>query len=221
MRRESPEGLTAGKAAFSILGALSICHLLNDMVQSLLPAIYPILKEAFQLDFRHVGLITLINQLTASLLQPVIGYYTDRRPTPQSLAIGMGFTLAGLLLLVAGHYGMVLAAAALIGIGSSVFHPESSRIARLASGGQHGLAQSLFQVGGNAGSALGPLLAAFVVLPHGQRSLAWFTVVALLAMVVLSGVGRWYKQHRAEAARAKRPPVAHGGPLLTSRQIGL
>jgi FSR family fosmidomycin resistance protein-like MFS transporter len=218
MRRESPEGLTAGRAAFSILGALSICHLLNDMVQSLLPAIYPILKEAFQLDFRLVGLITLINQTTASLLQPVIGYYTDRRPTPQSLAIGMSFTLAGLLLLaVAGHYGLVLAAAALIGIGSSVFHPESSRIARLASGGQHGLAQSLFQVGGNAGSALGPLLAAFVVLPHGQRSLAWFTVVPLVAIAMLWRVGRWYK-HRVRAGHhQQRSHAAHHG--LTRRQV--
>ena len=218
MRRESPDGLTAGGAAFSVLGALSVCHLLNDMVQSLLPAIYPILKEAFQLDFRHVGLITLINQLTASLLQPVIGYYTDRRPTAQSLAIGMSFTLAGLLLLaVAGHYGMVLAAAALIGIGSSVFHPESSRIARLASGGQHGLAQSLFQVGGNAGSALGPLLAAFVVLPHGQRSLAWFTVVPLVAIAMLWRVGRWYK-HRVHAGHhMPRGHAAHHG--LTRRQV--
>jgi len=218
MRRESPEGLTAGKAAFSILGALSICHLLNDMVQSLLPAIYPILKEAFQLDFRHVGLITLINQTTASLLQPVIGYYTDRRPTPQSLAIGMSFTLAGLLLLaVAGHYGMVLAAAALIGVGSSVFHPESSRIARLASGGQHGLAQSLFQVGGNAGSALGPLLAAFVVLPHGQRSLAWFTVVPLVAIAMLWRVGHWYKRRVHAGHHTQRGHAAHHG--LTRRQV--
>ena len=155
-----------------MLGALSVCHLLNDMVQSLLPSIYPILKSALRLDFGHIGLITLVNQLTASLLQPLIGCYTDRRPLPQSLAIGMSFTLAGLVLLaVSEHFGAVLAAAALIGIGSSVFHPESSRIARLASGGQHGLAQSLFQVGGNAGSAIGPLLAALIVLPRGQRSL--------------------------------------------------
>jgi FSR family fosmidomycin resistance protein-like MFS transporter len=184
-----------GATTYSVLGVLSLCHLLNDMVQSLLPAIYPILKTALALDFRHIGLITLANQLTASLLQPVIGYYTDRRPKPQSLAIGMGFTLAGLLLVAwAGHFGMVLAAAALIGIGSSVFHPESSRIARLASGGQHGMAQSLFQVGGNAGSALGPLLAAFIVLPHGQSSLAWFAVVPLTAIVLLSRVGLWYRR---------------------------
>ena len=139
------------------------------MVQSLLPAIYPILKTALRLDFGHIGLITLVNQVTASLLQPVIGAYTDRRPLPQSLAIGMSFTLTGLVLLAwSAHFGAVLMAAALIGIGSSVFHPESSRIARLASGGQHGLAQSVFQVGGNAGSAIGPLLAALIVLPRGS-----------------------------------------------------
>jgi FSR family fosmidomycin resistance protein-like MFS transporter len=217
MRRESAEWFSAGRTAFSILGALSLCHLLNDMVQSLLPAIYPILKQAFQLDFRHVGLITLVNQLTASLLQPVIGYYTDRRPTPQSLAIGMSFTLAGLLLLAwAGHYGLVLVAAALIGIGSSVFHPESSRIARLASGGQHGLAQSLFQVGGNAGSALGPLLAAFIVLPHGQESLAWFTVAPLAAIIVLWRVGHWYRQRVHAAHRQRGHAPSHG---LSRRQV--
>src|SRR4051794_20449275 len=172
--------------AYAVLGALSVCHLLNDMVQSLLPAIYPILKVALALDFRHIGLITLANQLTASLLQPVVGYVTDRKPKPQSLAIGMGFTLAGLLLLAwASHFGAILAAAALVGVGSSIFHPESSRIARLASGGQHGLAQSVFQVGGNAGSSVGPLAAAFVVLPRGQRSVVWFSLAALLAIVGL------------------------------------
>ena len=208
-----------GTTTYSVLGVLSVCHLLNDMVQSLLPAIYPILKTALALDFRHIGLITLANQLTASLLQPVIGYYTDRRPKPQSLAIGMGFTLAGLLLVAwAGHFGMLLAAAALIGIGSSVFHPESSRIARLASGGQHGMAQSLFQVGGNAGSALGPLLAAFIVLPHGQSSLAWFAIVPLTAIVLLSRVGRWYRhQVRAgsEAHGRGHAPYHH----LSRRQV--
>jgi FSR family fosmidomycin resistance protein-like MFS transporter len=183
---------------------LSLCHLLNDMVQSLLPSIYPILKTALNLDFGHVGLITLVNQLTASLLQPIIGYFTDRRPQPQSLATGMTFTLAGLLLLAwAGHFSTVLAAAALIGIGSSVFHPESSRIARLASGGQHGLAQSLFQVGGNAGSAIGPLLAAFIVLPHGQRALTWFAVAPVMAITVLRKVGGWYGR------RVRRPADYH------------
>ena len=204
-QREAPQ---AGRATFSVLGALSLCHLLNDMVQSLLPAIYPILKTALSLDFRHIGLITLATQLTASLLQPVIGFYTDRRPKPQSLAIGMGFTLSGLLLLAyARSFGVVLGAAALVGVGSSVFHPESSRIARLASGGRHGFAQSLFQVGGNAGSSLGPLLVAFFVLPRGQMSLAWFSLAALLGMAFLWRVGAWYRDHPAPPAgcRASRP----------------
>jgi FSR family fosmidomycin resistance protein-like MFS transporter len=212
-------GATYGRTAFSVLGALSACHLLNDMVQSLLPAIYPILKAGLQLDFRHIGLITLVNQLTASLLQPAVGFYTDRRPTPQSLSAGMTFTLCGLVLLAwAAHFGTVLVAAALIGIGSSIFHPESSRLARLASGGQHGLAQSLFQVGGNAGSALGPLLAAFVVLPRGQRSLAWFAVAPVIAITLLWRVGGWYKR-RAAAGLAGRGTghAAHHG--LTRRQV--
>jgi FSR family fosmidomycin resistance protein-like MFS transporter len=192
------------RTAFSVLGALSLCHLLNDMVQSLLPSIYPILKTALHLDFRHIGLITLANQLTASLLQPVVGYYTDRRPQPQSLAIGMTFTLSGLVLLAwAGHFGTVLVAAALIGIGSSIFHPESSRIARLASGGQHGLAQSLFQVGGNAGTAIGPLLAAFIVLPRGQRSLTWFAAAPVIAITVLWRVGGWYSRRAYRASGAQ------------------
>ena len=214
-----PAGSAYGQAAFSVLGALSLCHLLNDMVQSLLPAIYPILKSALSLDFRHVGLITLVNQMTASLLQPLVGYYTDRRPKPQSLAIGMTFSLCGLLLLAwSTQYALVLLAAGLIGIGSSIFHPESSRIARLASGGQHGLAQSLFQVGGNAGSALGPLLAAFIVLPRGQRSLAWFAIVPITAIVLLWRVGRWYSQ-RARSKAATRG-AAHAAPHgLTRRQV--
>jgi FSR family fosmidomycin resistance protein-like MFS transporter len=209
--------------AFNVLGALSLCHLLNDMVQSLLPSIYPILKTALHLDFSHIGLITLANQLTASLLQPVVGYYTDRRPQPQSLAAGMTFTLAGLLLLAwAGHFGIVLAAAALIGIGSSIFHPESSRIARLASGGQHGLAQSLFQVGGNAGSAVGPLLAAFIVLPRGQSSLTWFAVAPVVAITVLWRVGRWYRRRAYEAAGPRAgvdSPHHHLNPAQVTRAL--
>ena len=181
------------RTSFPVLSALSICHLLNDLVQSLLPAIYPILKSTLGLSFGQIGLITLVNQMTASLLQPVVGFHTDRRPRPQSLAMGMTFTLTGLLMLaVSGHFTLVLAAAALIGIGSSIFHPESSRIARLASGGQHGLAQSLFQVGGNAGSALGPLLAALIVLPRGQNSLLWFSVAPIVAIGLLRRVGHWY-----------------------------
>jgi FSR family fosmidomycin resistance protein-like MFS transporter len=161
--------------AFAVLVALSTSHLLNDTIQSLIPAVYPVLKESYALTFTQIGLITLAFQLTASLLQPLVGLYTDRRPLPFSLAVGMGVTLTGLLLLsVAGSFPAILAAAALVGVGSAVFHPEASRMARLASGGRHGLAQSLFQVGGNAGSALGPLLAAFVVVRWGQGSLAWF-----------------------------------------------
>jgi MFS transporter, FSR family, fosmidomycin resistance protein len=192
--------------AFRVLGALSVCHLLNDTMQSLIPAVYPILKTTYHLDFGQVGLITLSSQMTASLLQPVVGLYTDKRPMPYSLAIGMGFTLAGLLLIsTAPTFAIVLAAVALVGMGSSVFHPESSRVARMASGGQHGLAQSLFQVGGNAGTALGPLLAAYVVLPQGQRSIGWFSVVALVAMAMLARIGAWYKAHRvAHEARASR-----------------
>jgi len=164
------------------------------MVQSLIPAIYPLLKASFHLNFQQIGLITLSSQMTASLLQPVVGHYTDLRPKPYSLSVGMGFTLCGLLLLsIAPSFPIILLAAAMVGMGSSVFHPESSRVARMASGGQHGLAQSVFQVGGNAGSALGPLLAAYIVLPHGQSSVAWFSLAALLAMIVLARVGSWYK----------------------------
>lgn len=186
----------ADRTAFGILTAISVCHLLNDMMQSLLPALYPMLKEAFALDFMQVGLITLTYQLTASLLQPVVGAITDRRPFPYSLVLGMGFTLTGLLLLsVTNSFGLLLSAAALVGLGSSVFHPESSRVARMASGGQHGLAQSVFQVGGNAGTAIGPLVAAFVVVPLGQWSVGWFSLIALLAMIILWRVGRWYSAY--------------------------
>ena len=184
------------KTLFSVLAAISFCHLLNDMVQSLIPAIYPILKDSFHLDFGQIGLITLTYQLTASLLQPFVGLYTDRRPYPYSLPVGMTFTLSGVILLaLAPTFGTLLLAAGLVGMGSSVFHPESSRVARLASGGSHGLAQSIFQVGGNAGTALGPLLAAFLVLLHGQRSMIWVSGAALAGIVTLTGVGRWYKTH--------------------------
>jgi len=188
--------LSENKTVFRILAAISLGHLLNDMVQSLIPAMYPILKSAFRLDFGQIGLITLAYQVTASLLQPFVGLYTDRRPHPHSLSLGMGFTLVGLVLLAfAPHFGILLVAASLVGIGSAVFHPESSRVARLASGGRHGLAQSLFQVGGNAGTALGPLAAAFIVVPKGQHSVAWFSLAALLGILVLSRVGEWYKVH--------------------------
>ncbi|MEO7432132.1 MAG: MFS transporter [Dokdonella sp.] len=198
----------AARTAFPILAMLSVCHLLNDLIQSLLPAIYPLLKENFALDFGQIGLITLTFQLTASLLQPFVGIYTDKRPLPYSLAIGMGFTLAGLLLLSrAATFPMLLFAAALVGSGSSVFHPESSRIARMASGGRHGLAQSLFQVGGNVGSAIGPLLAAFIVMPRGQSSVAWFAIAALLAMALLTRIGGWYRA-RIPALRNVRHVVS-------------
>lgn len=164
-------------------------------MQSLLPSIYPMLKQTFGLSFRQIGLITLVSQITASLLQPVIGIYTDRRPQPYSLAIGMGFTLIGMMLLGFGPtFAAILVASAMIGLGSAVFHPESSRIARLASGGRHGFAQAFFQVGGNVGSAVGPLLAAFLVLPYGQRSIAWFSLTALIGILFLWNVGNWYKQ---------------------------
>jgi FSR family fosmidomycin resistance protein-like MFS transporter len=205
-----PSRNTRGRTVFTVLAAISFCHFLNDMVQSLLPSIYPMLKASFHLDFGEVGLITLTYQLIASLLQPVVGLYTDRRPQPYSLTIGMGFTLVGLLMLsVADSFGAILAAAALVGIGSAVFHPESSRVARMASGGQHGLAQSLFQVGGNAGSSMGPLLAAFIVLPRGQYAISWFSSAALLAILVLVKVGGWYKWNRASSGHRRAATVEH------------
>jgi FSR family fosmidomycin resistance protein-like MFS transporter len=189
------------------------------MLQSVIPAIYPMLKESLQLDFGEIGLITLTNQLTASLLQPVVGMYTDRKPTPYSLAVGMTISLVGLVLLaVAANFGMIILAVALVGVGSAIFHPESSRVARMASGGQHGLAQSLFQVGGNTGSALGPLAAAFVVLPRGQRSVALFTVLAVVGIFMLSRVGSWYKAHVAASAR-RRTPADVAGPLPRAKVV--
>ncbi|PQO47235.1 MFS transporter [Blastopirellula marina] len=187
----------------AILGSLSAAHLLNDVMQSLLPAVYPLLKENYSLSFFQVGLITFTFQVTASLLQPLVGLTTDKRPWPYSLVVGMSFTLVGLnLLALAGSFGSILVAAAMVGIGSSVFHPEASRVARIASGGRYGFAQSLFQVGGNAGSAIGPLLAAFVVAPFGQRSIAWFSIGAIAALGILGYVGRWYQQH-LNALKAK------------------
>ncbi|MFC6486856.1 MFS transporter [Nitratireductor sp. GCM10026969] len=184
--------------AYAVILAVSFCHLLNDVMQSLLAALYPMLKDDYGLDFWQIGLLTMTFQITASLLQPVIGMYTDRRPMPYSLAFGMGSTLVGLLFLAfATRYSLLLLGAGLIGFGSAIFHPESSRVARLASGGRYGLAQSLFQVGGNFGSALGPLLAAFIVVPRGQDSVAWFSLAALAGMLVLWRVGRWYAGYRA------------------------
>jgi len=216
----APVRTAAESVAVPILAAISVSHLLNDLIQSLLPAIYPILKSSFQLDFGQIGLLTLTFQLTASLLQPLVGMYTDRKPQPFSLVVGMGFTLMGLLTLSrAGSYPLLLLGAALVGMGSSVFHPESSRVARMASGGRHGLAQSIFQVGGNAGSALGPLLAAFIVVPFGQSSIAWFSVVALLAMIILFRVGRWYGDRLVDLKARPRAPEAK--PAHTRRHIAL
>ncbi len=200
---------------FRVLGAISFSHFLNDMIQSLILAIYPMLKGEFSLSFVQIGLITLTYQITASLLQPLVGLYTDRHPKPYSLAFGMGATLIGLLMLsMAPNFGIVLFAAALVGTGSSIFHPESSRIARMASGGQHGLAQSIFQVGGNMGSAVGPLLAAVIIIPHGQSAVAWFGLAALLAISVLWQIGGWYKQQQlAGAGPKKKAAVAAHSPL--------
>ena len=209
---------SADTTTFAIILSLSFCHMLNDMMQSMVPAIYPILKENYQLDFAQIGLITLAFQFTASLLQPLVGMYTDRHPKPYSLPVGMGFTLIGLVLMSMAHsYPVILGAAALIGIGSSVFHPESSRVARMASGGRHGFAQSLFQVGGNTGSAIGPLLAAFVIVPHGQGSIVWFSAAALVAMVILISVGNWYSHNRHLAKPKPRAKGAIHGPVTLSR----
>ncbi len=200
---------------FGVIAAISLCHLLNDLMQALLPAMYPMLKDSYALSFSQIGLLTFTFQFTASLLQPLVGAYTDRKPRPYSLVAGMAFTLVGLLLLAqANSFPVLLLAASLVGTGSSVFHPESSRVARMASGGRHGLAQSVFQVGGNIGSAVGPLLAALIILPRGQPSVAWFCVAALLGMFLTANIGRWYRQHGlarlkprgGDAAQAQLPP---------------
>ena len=206
------EGPAVNGPAFGILLAISFCHLLNDMMQSLMPAIYPNIKAELGLSFAQVGFITLTYQITASFLQPVVGLVADRRPTPQALPGGTIFTLAGLTVLSVAHrYGLVLLGACLLGMGSSVFHPESSRVARMAAGGRNGLAQSLFQVGGNAGSALGPLAAALVVVRWGQSSLAFFALLALLSFAILWQVSLWYRHHglaRLEAGRKQAAQFA-------------
>lgn len=198
------------RPVMAVLGAAALSHGMNDLLQSLIPAVYPVLKQEFALSFGQIGLITLVFQLTASLLQPFVGLYTDHRPLPYSLPVGMAVTLSGLLLLAtAPSFELILVAAGLVGVGSSIFHPEASRVARLASGGRYGFAQSLFQVGGNGGTALGPLLAAFIVVPYGQGSIAIFAVVALAAILVLSWIGRWYAAHLgAPRKKAAGPAVA-------------
>jgi len=207
---------------FAVLVSLAACHLLNDMNQSLVPAIYPVLKQSYGLDFGQIGLITLAFQLTASMLQPVVGMVTDRRAQPFSLPIGMGSSLIGLLMLARAHsYGMILFSAALVGMGSAVFHPEASRVARMASGGRYGFAQSFFQLGGSTGSAIGPLLAAFIVVPRGQGSIAWFSAAALLAILILSQVSLWYARHPSMQQRRGRRAavVAPGAGVLSRRKV--
>jgi MFS transporter, FSR family, fosmidomycin resistance protein len=209
-------------AALPVVLALSFAHLLNDMMQSLLPAIYPIIKGKYGLDFGQIGLITLAFQLTASFLQPVVGIVTDRHPRPYSAVIGMASTLVGLVVLAkASSFGGLLLGAAFVGTGSSIFHPEATRMARAASGGRHGFAQSLFQVGGQTGQAIGPLLAAFVVVPGGQQSLAWFSLAALLAMVVLFQVGTWYRQRPLTATKSGAKPVTANSTLSSSAAASL
>jgi FSR family fosmidomycin resistance protein-like MFS transporter len=203
----------AADTRFKILGAISFSHFLNDTIQSLIVSIYPLLKGGFSLSFAQIGVITLAYQMCASMLQPLIGIYTDKHPQAHSLSVGMGCSLVGLLVMAwAPSYGFILLAAALIGTGSAVFHPESSRIARLASGGRHGFAQSIFGVGGAAGSAMGPLLAAWIIIPRGQPSIAWFAIVALLAIVVLWNVGAWYQRQHVNARPTRvRPTTAPPG----------
>lgn len=197
----------AGKTVFPILFAISFSHLLNDTLQSLIPAIYPIVKSSFRLSFSQIGLITLTFQLAASLLQPFVGIYTDRKPQPYSLAIGMGFTLLGLVILSrAPSFEMLIISVGFVGVGSSIFHPEASRMAHMASGGRRGFAQSVFQVGGNAGSSIGPLLAALIIVPYGQSNIIWFSVLALLAIFILINVGSWYK--RKIRIKARRPAIS-------------
>lgn len=208
---------TPARTGFRVLGAISLTHFINDMLQSLLLAIYPILKGGFALSFAQIGLVTFAYQVTASLLQPLVGAYTDKHPKPYSLVFGMASTMTGILLLAfAQNYAMLLVAALFMGTGSSIFHPESSRVARLASGGQHGLAQSIFQVGGNLGSAIGPLVAAIFVVPHGQSAVGWFAFAALMGMVILFQIGNWYKaKQKALAAKPKQLAPASTLPRRT------
>lgn len=219
MNNPSPKFL-AEQTVFPILFALSFSHLLNDTIQSLIPAIYPIIKDSYHLSFSQIGLITLTFQMAASLFQPFVGLYTDKKPQPYSLATGMAFTLIGLVTLSqASNFYLILVSVALIGTGSSIFHPEASRMAHAASGGRRGLAQSVFQLGGNAGSSLGPLLAAWIIVPHGQLSIVWFSLIALLAIVVLTYIGNWYKgylQSLRDSVKAKTKSVGHD---LSKRQV--
>ena len=210
----------ANGTVFAVLVALSVSHRLNDTIQSLISAVYPVFKESYSLTFTQIGLITFAFQASSSLLQPLVGLFTDRRPMPFSLAIGMGVSLIGLLFLsVADNFMAILIAASLVGVGSAVFHPEASRMARLASGGQHGLAQSLFQVGGNTGSAIGPLLASYIITPRGQKSLAWFSVAAVAGMMILFRIGLWYRAHLTQ--RTAKKSVAKAASPVSARQAAI
>ncbi|HEU4552138.1 MAG TPA: MFS transporter [Chitinophaga sp.] len=214
-----PAQTAAEKTVYSILLALSFSHLLNDTIQSLIPAIYPLVKDSLKINFTQVGLITLTFQMTASVLQPLVGIYTDKHPQPYSLAIGMGFTLTGLICLsMANSFLLVLLSVGLVGMGSAVFHPESSRLAYMASGGQHGMAQSLFQLGGNAGSSLGPLLAALIIVPYGQFNVIWFSLAALLAIAVMLNIAAWYKRNRSRV-RAKRKAAGNTAVQLPRGRV--
>jgi FSR family fosmidomycin resistance protein-like MFS transporter len=214
----SQANASAAGTRYKVLGAISFSHFLNDMIQSLIIAIYPLLKGEFDLSFAQIGFISLTYQICASVLQPLVGTYTDKHPQPHSLSVGMGFTLTGLLALGFAHsYAAILAAAALVGAGSAVFHPESSRIARLASGGRHGLAQSIFQVGGSAGSAAGPLLAAWVIIPHGRASVAWFALAAILAIIVLWNVSVWYVRNHLAPTRSAQDTARVSSPVSSNR----
>ena len=221
MRPDMPETATREKTILSILFIISIAHLLNDMVQSIIPSIYPVIKDKYGFTFGQIGIITLVFQMTSSILQPFVGRFADRHPQPVSLSTGMVFTLMGCIMLsVANSYSLILVAVGVIGCGSSIFHPEASRIAQMAAGGKKGLAQSIFQVGGNGGSAIGPLLAAVVVIPFGQPSIAWFSIVALIAGISLIPVGKWYKK---QIDRIKTESVAPNPAVLalSSRKIHL
>jgi MFS transporter, FSR family, fosmidomycin resistance protein len=210
----APAQQTVRTAAVGVLATVCVSHLVNDIMQSLIPAVYPILKETYRLDFGQIGLITLVGQVVASLLQPLVGLYTDRRPVYFALPAGMASSIAGLILLsVAPGFAAILLSVGLIGVGSAIFHPEASRIARMASGGQYGLAQSLFALGGTGGQSLGPLLAAFIVLPNGQRSIAWFSAVALATSLLLARVGAWYKERSTTGITPLAPAKsAHSAP---------
>jgi len=211
---------TVEKTVFPILFAISFSHLLNDTIQSLIPAIYPVVKDSYGLTFTQIGLITLTFQMAASLFQPFVGLYTDKKPQPYSLAMGMGFTLCGLIILsLSTGFYMMLVSVALVGTGSSIFHPEASRMAHAASGGRRGLAQSIFQLGGNFGSSLGPLLAAWIIVPYGQFSIIWFSIIALVAIIILSRVGNWYKGYIFHLQSGKGRKMVSAVPAFSRKRV--